>query len=185
MGFAAFKHRPTSEEVTAALDRIIAVEQVCPKRLIVDQGPEFDCEHFKDVWCHAKGILPRFGAAGKHGSIAVVDRLHRTMNEVLRLIVVPEDQVEFEYEVACNIDRYNDARPHMNLNGKTPNEVYFARSSANEQPRLEPRKDWPRGSPCAKPQVDIDGEPGDSVIVEIDCLECRRHLPIIRARRAA
>jgi transposase InsO family protein len=79
MGFAAFKCRPTSEGVTAALDRIMSAEQVQPKHLIVDQGPEFNCEHFKDVWCKAKGILPRFGAVGKHGSIAVVERFHRTM----------------------------------------------------------------------------------------------------------
>ena len=29
------------------------------------------------------------------------------------------------------------------------------------------------------------GEPGDPIIFEIDCLEDRRHLPIIRAERAA
>jgi hypothetical protein len=107
------------------------------------------------------------------------------MKEILRLIVVPEDQSRFEHEVACILDWYNDARPHMTLNGKTPNEVYFARSPANEQTRIEPRKDWPRGSPCSKPQVDIDGAPGDPMIFEIDCLEGRRHLPIIHVRHAA
>jgi ABC-type amino acid transport substrate-binding protein len=56
---------------------------------------------------------------------------------------------------------------------------YFSRPAANEQRRLEPRKDWPRGSPCTKPQVGIDGAPGDPVIIEIDCL------PVIRVRRAA
>ena len=69
--------------------------------------------------------------------------------------------------------------------GKTPNEVYFSRPAANKQSRLEPRPRWPRGSPCAKPQVGIAGNPGDPIIVEIDCLEGRRHLPIIRARHAA
>ena len=112
MGFAVFQYRPTSEEVTAALDRIIAAEQVCPKHLIVDQGPEFDCDHFKNVWYKAKGILPRFGAVGRHGSIAVVERFHRKMKEFLRLIVIPEDQSQFEYEVACIIDWYNESR-HM------------------------------------------------------------------------
>jgi hypothetical protein len=34
MGFAAFKTKPSSEEVTAALDRIIATESVRPKYLI-------------------------------------------------------------------------------------------------------------------------------------------------------
>ena len=71
------------------------------------------------------------------------------------------------------------------MDGKTPNEVHFARPAGNEQPRFEPRQNWPRGSPCAKPQVAVDGNPGDALVVEIDCLENRRHLPVIRVRRAA
>ena len=185
MGFAVFKCRPTSEEVTAALDRIMVAEEVSPKHLIVDQGPEFKCEHFENVWCKARNILPRFGAVNRHGSIAVVERFHKTMKEILRLIVVPEDQPQFEREMESFIDWYNEHRPHMTLNGKTPNEVYYSREPANEQRRIEPRKDWPRGSPCAKPQVDVDGKPGDTVIIEFDCHEGRRHLPIVRARRAA
>jgi len=42
-----FKTRPVSEDVTAALDRIMEVEQAKPKHLIVDQGREFRCKHFK------------------------------------------------------------------------------------------------------------------------------------------
>ena len=76
-------------------------------------------------------------------------------------------------------------RPHDTLGDRTPNEVYFSRPAAHEQPRLEPRELWPRGSPRAAPQVDIDGEPGDPIILEIGCLEGRRHLPIIRTHRAA
>jgi hypothetical protein len=72
MGVGVFKCRPTSEEVTAALDSIMAAEKVSPKHLIVDQGPEFKCEHFENVWCKAKNILPRFGAVGKHGSMEKV-----------------------------------------------------------------------------------------------------------------
>jgi hypothetical protein len=41
-------------------------------RRIVDQGREFKCEHFENVWCRARNILPRFGAVGRHGSISVV-----------------------------------------------------------------------------------------------------------------
>ena len=122
-------------------------ERVKPKHLIVDQGPEFDSEHFKDRWCKAMNILPRFGAVGKHGSIAVVERLHRTVKEVLRLITIPEVQGQFEVELGLIIDWYNEHRPHETLGGRTPNEVYFSRPAANEQPRIEPRKRWPRGSP--------------------------------------
>jgi len=92
MGFAVFKCRPTSEEVTTAMDRIMDAEQVRPKHLIVDQGFEFNCEHFENVWCKARNILPRFGAVGKRGSIAVVERFHRTLKEILRLLTISEDQ---------------------------------------------------------------------------------------------
>jgi len=185
MGFAVFKTKPSSEDVTTALERIMLKEGVRPKQMIVDQGPEFKCEHFEEKWCEAMNILPRFGAVGKHGSIAVVERFHRTLKELLRLTTVPEEQSQFEREVGLIVGWYNEHRPHETLGGKTPNEVYFSRPPANEQPRLEPRQRWPRGSPCAKPQVDIQGEPGDPVVLAIDCLEGRRHLPIIRARRAA
>ena len=185
MGFAVFKCRPTSEEVTAALDRIMSAEQVRPKHLIVDQGPEFDCVHFKETWCNAMNILPRFGAVGKHGSIAVVERFHRTVKELLRLITVPEVQEHFEQELGLIIDWYNEHRPHETLGGTTPNEVAFSRPAANEQPRFEPRASWPQDARCAQPQVDTVGRPGDPLIFEIDCLNGRRHLPIIRAQRAA
>ena len=115
----------------------------------------------------------------------MVERFHKTIKEILRLITVPEDQSEFECEVGLILDWYAEHRPHDTLGGKTPNEVYFSRPPANGQPRIEPRKRWPRGSPCARPQVDVEGEPGDPIVLEIDCHEGRRHLPIIRARRAA
>jgi hypothetical protein len=167
MRYAVFKCRPTSEEVTAALDRIMLAEQVRPKHLIVDQGAEFKCEHFENVWCKAKNILPRFGTVGKRGS------------------TVPEKQPEFEREMGLVIEWYNEHRPHDTLGGETPNEVHFSRLPANEQPRIEPRRRWPRGSPCAKPMVGIEGDPGAPIIVEINCHEGRRHLPIIGARRGA
>ena len=185
MGFAVFKTRPTSEEATAALDRIIEREQGKPKHLIVDQGGEFKCAHFEEQWCEDRDILPRFGAVNKHGSIAVVERFHRTFKGILQLTTIPEDRSEYEREASLVMEWYNEHRPHSTLAGKTPNEVYFSRPAASEQPRHEPRERWPRGSPCAKPQVDVEGEPGDPIVLEIDCLEGRRHLPIIRARRAA
>ena len=99
--------------------------------------------------------------------------------------VATEDQSEFEREAGLIIDWYNEHRPHATLGGKTPHEVYFSRPPANERPRLEPRPNWPRGSPCAKPAVDIEGEPGDPFVLRIDHLEGRDHLPIIRADRVA
>ena len=106
MGFAAFKTRPTSEQVTAALDCFIKRAKEKPKYLIVDQGSEFKCEHFEEKWCEQHSILPRFGAVGKHGSIAVVERFHRTLKEILRSTVIPEEQSQFAQEVSLIIDWY-------------------------------------------------------------------------------
>ena len=58
-------------------------------------------------------------------------------------------------------------------------------SCRNEQPRFEPREQWPIDSPCAKPQVEVRGSPGDSIVLKIDGYEGRRHLPIIQTRLAA
>ncbi len=184
MGFAVFRSKPSSEEVTAAFDHILRKEGTKPKHLIVDQGSQFKCEHFEQ-WCETANILPRFGAVGRHGSIAVVERFHRTAKELLAMITVPEDQTQFEREVKLITEWYNEHRPHDTLNGKTPNEVFFSRPAANEQPRIEPRPRWPRGSPCAAPHVGIEGEPGDPFVLTIDHLAGRRHLPIIRVCRAA
>ena len=185
MGITIFKAEPSAVAVRAFLGRTIAASGAKPRHLICDKGSQFwPCKDFKD-WCDRKDIKPRFGAVGEHGSIAVVERFHRTLKEILRLITLPENQSRFEQEVTLAIDWYNEWRPHDTLGGKTPNEVYFSRPAAHEQPRLEPREGWPRSSPCAKPQVDIEGERGDPIVLEINCLEGRRHLPIILARRAA
>jgi hypothetical protein len=144
-----------------------------------------DVHEVRIVWCKARNILPRFGAVNKHGSIAVVERFHRTLKEIPLLITVPEHQPDFERDLGLVIDWYNEHRPHETLLGKTPNEVYYSRPPANERPRIEPRRRWPRGSPCAKPQVGIDGEPGNAILFELDCHNGRRHLPIFRIRPAA
>ena len=101
------------------------------------------------------------------------------------MVTIPEEQSQYEQEASLIIDWYNEHRPHATLDGKTPNEVFYSRPAANAQARFESRELWPRGSPCAKPQVDIDGAPGDPIVLEIDCLEGRRHLPMIGAQRAA
>jgi transposase InsO family protein len=185
MGFATFKTIPTSKEVTTALDQIIVQSQAKPKHIIVDKGSQFDCDNFTNVWCDKHSISYRFGAVGKHGSIAVVERFHRTIKDLLRQTIIPEKQSAFEKEVVLTIDWYNEHRPHTTLKGKTPNEVYYFRPAANEQPRFEPREQWPIDSPCAKPQVEVRGSPGDPIILKIDGYEGRRHLPIIQSRLAA
>ena len=185
MGFAVFKTRPDSEEVTPALDRIIEAEHNKPKHLIVDQGSEFKCEHFEEHWCKEREIAPRFGAVRKHGSISVVERLHKTIKAILVLFLIPEDQAQFEQELSLVRDWYNEHRAHETLGGKTPNEVFFSRPAANEQPRLEPRERWPRGSPCAAPRVPVKGKSGVQLELQVTYHANRKHLPVVTLNRAA
>jgi hypothetical protein len=80
---------------------------------------------------------------------------------------------------------YNEHRPHEYLKGRTPNEVYFGRDPANEEPRIEPRGRWPAGSPCASPATTILGFPGCRLRIELMLLGGRRQLPVVRLKRTA
>lgn len=162
------------------------VVKVRLKYIISDKGGQFWCVGYKR-WCKRKGIKPRFGAIGKHGSIAVIERFNRTFKEFMRALpIVPMNQIRFREESVFFIDWYNEHRPHITLDGKTPNEVYFGvKFPENRRPRIEPRKDWPRGSPCAKPQSLVAGQPGDRFRLEIEYLQGRRQLPIVSLKRVA
>jgi transposase InsO family protein len=64
------------------LSRIVDLTGRAPKYTVTDQGPQF-----QDVfrrWCAAHRIKPRFGAIGRHGSIAVVERSILSLKNELR-----------------------------------------------------------------------------------------------------
>ncbi len=157
-----------------------------PKYIICDRGKQFDCEDFRD-WCRRKGIKPpRYGAVGKHGSIAVVERFILTLKTLLScLVLVPYRHEKFQQEITAIAYWYNSCRPHTWLGGKTPNEVYHRKYPTNRKPRYEPRSHWPRGSPCAKPCVLVRGSPGAKLTLEVRFHRGRKYLPIVRLKRAA
>ncbi len=151
-----------------------------------DKGPQFWKGGFQ-AWCRRRGIRPRFGAIGQHGSIAVIERFVRTMKELLRLelSLVSFRRERFHRELALVLGWYNVHRPHMSLGGRTPDEVYFRRRPANRSPRFEPRSGWPRGSPCAKPWALVKGNHGATVQLHVSSHGGRKHLPLVRLNRAA
>jgi hypothetical protein len=105
--------------------------------------------------------------------------------------------------VAFYVTQHNSHLPHSAFKGQTPDEMYFgtgdgipkkleAATLHARELRLKTNRErnchvcaLPTSSPCAKPQVEIDGNPGEPLIIEIDCHAGRRHLPILRARRVA
>jgi hypothetical protein len=101
------------------------------------------------------------------------------------LLLVPYRRDAFQRELDLIAEWYNGSRPHTWLGGKTPNEMYHGRYSANRKPRFEPRSQWPRGSPCAQPWALVRGSPGTKVTLEVTFLAGRKHLPIVTVRRAA
>ncbi|MHC5058752.1 MAG: DDE-type integrase/transposase/recombinase, partial [Planctomycetota bacterium] len=149
MGFEVFEQQPTSVAVRSCLDRAIRRARFRPRVLITDHGRQFTDRGF-GRWCRRRKIARRFGAVEKYGSLSVVERLIRTLkNECTRRLIVPYDQSDFRRELKAFVKWYNTHRPHSGIDVRTPNEAYFCRHPACHRPRVEPRRRWPRGSPCA------------------------------------
>ena len=186
MGAATFNTQPNCPAVCAFLGRTIAKAGKAPRYIVCDRGKQFDCDAFRR-WCKRKGIKrPRYGAIGHHGSIAVVERFILTMKSLLsHLTLMPYRHEAFLRELTAIMEWYNRSRPHSWLGGKTPEEVYFGRFPANRRPRFEPRSRWPRGSPCAKPWALTRGSPGAKLTIDVSFYKGRKHLPVVKLRRAA
>jgi hypothetical protein len=102
-----------------------------------------------------------------------------------QLAAIPHSGRSFQRELNLIAGWYNEHRPHETVGGCTPNEVFYHRPPANRRPRYEPRKRWPRGSPCAQPSALVRGQPGARLELEISHHGGRRHLPIVTLRRVA
>ena len=186
MGVSAFERQPSCQAVCSFLGRTIVNAGKAPRYIVCDRGKQFDSDRFRR-WCKRKGIKrPRYGAIGEHGSIAVVERAILTIKCLLVCItLVPYRREAFRHELTAIAQWYNESRPHTWLGGKTPDEVYFGRFPANRRPRFEPRPRWPRGSPCAKPWALARGSPGARLALDVSFYKGRKHLPVVKLRRAA
>jgi len=98
-----------------------------PKHMISDRASVFTGDAFAELlkqW----NIKPRFGAVGKHGSIAVTERVIKTLKyEWLHCVPIIKgfDHLTFlctEFE-----SWYNTWRPHMTLEGLRPDDLYYSR----------------------------------------------------------
>jgi putative transposase len=185
VGFALFASQPSSVQVRTVLGRAISRTGTAPRYLVSDKGCQFFCRGFKR-WCRRRKIKPRFGAVGRYGSISVIERFIGTFkNECSRRILVPLGLGKMRQEAALYVTWHNEHRPHQALGGKTPNEVFRGLEPANERPRLEPRKRWPKKSRCASPQAPVRGNPGVRFELRLSFLGGRKHLPIVELKRAA
>jgi transposase InsO family protein len=185
VGFAIFGGHPTSGDVQGFLDRAIRHADCQPKYIITDKGRQFWCDSFKR-WCRRRAIRFRFGAVGKQGSIAIVERFIRSMkNECARHILIPLRREAMRRELGFYVTWYNDHRPSQALGGRTPMEVHAGLQPKNAIPRFEPRRNWPTTGPCASPRTAVRGKRGTKLSLVVCFVGGRRHLPVVELRKAA
>ncbi|MBZ5638842.1 MAG: DDE-type integrase/transposase/recombinase [Acidobacteriia bacterium] len=186
VGIAVFKSQPTAVAVMRFLDRTLKKAGCPPGHLITDQGMQFIAAAFQER-CRRRGIAQRFGAIGKYGSLAVIERFIRTVKTecTRRLHVVPYRSAALQHELGLYVDWYNGVRPHSRFVGRTPDEIYFGRFPACRQPRFEPRDRWPRRSGCARPRALVRSRPGALLELDVAHQAGRRHLPIVSLKRVA
>jgi len=96
-----------------------------PKHLISDQAGVFIGEVFAEL-LGTYEILHRFGAIGKHGSIAVTERVNKTLKyEWLKRAAFIKG-IDHLADLCNEFETwYNSWRPHMTLDGIRPDDVYY------------------------------------------------------------
>jgi transposase InsO family protein len=164
-----FSEEPTSAEV-ARFVLTTARRHGRPVHFVSDRARCFTAQFFRRKLRHLD-VRQRFRAVGKKGSIALIERLWRTLKETLGLKLLRPLVVEdLRRKVELGLVHYAHFRPHQALGGATPAEIYFGRTpehlSAIPPPRGRPGKAVP------PPQF------------EIHFLDSERRLPLL-LRKAA
>ena len=112
------------------------------------------------------GIQTRVGAVGKTGSVALLERLWRSLKGELALRdFKPLMQEDLEKRLTFGLHDYAFHRPHQGLGGATPAEIYYG-----ENPAHLSATSPPRGLP---------GEGPSELPLEIVYLDEDRRLPIL------
>jgi hypothetical protein len=174
---AVFSRKPSAEDVCTALEDALAKATGPPKYMITDQGAQFQ-ETYR-AWCDRHRVKPRFGAVGKTGSLAVVERVHRTIkSEGLRRILLPLRAEDLLVEVELVVRWYNELRPRRRFEGATPAEIKASVVPATKRSRFETRLRYPV-------MGELRAERGLLLELEVAYLERRRHLPIVGLKQAA
>jgi transposase InsO family protein len=181
IGFALFRAAPTAKQVCQMLERAAGRVGRAPKYTVTDQGVQFR-EQYR-AWCDRHRVKPRFGAVGKYGSIAVIERFMLTLkSECTRQLLVPLGLGAMRRELALFVHWYNLLRPSQALGGRTPAKAYEGSVPASATPRSEPRARSPDGRrpSTSRRCACAHGEAPLKLVVSY--LEGRRHLPIVELR---
>jgi transposase InsO family protein len=151
-----FYTNPSSGAITELFKKTVQRFGI-PNHFVSDQGTPFTALRFRNV-LKSMGVQQRFGAVGKTGSIALIERLWRTLKNTSNLrFFKPLLKRDLERRLELALIYYAYFRPHQGLGGATPAEVYFgippAHLSATHPPRARPRE-GPTNTPFAIAYLD-------------------------------
>jgi transposase InsO family protein len=95
-----------------------------PKHIITDQEGVFASDTFREL-LRQWNVRQRFGAVGRHGSIAVTDRAILTLKqEWLRRVPVIRDMAYLGQLLSDFSDFYNEWRGHSTIGGAVPSAIH-------------------------------------------------------------
>ena len=153
LAWRLFDTEPSAEEMASVLDEAVArARRLHPdlslRHFVTDKGACFTAAEFqKTVTRH--GMQPRFGAVGRHGSIAFIERLWLGLKGLLHLRLdrrlLRED---LEPRIGLGLFYYSVMKPHQGLGGATPAEVYFQKEPARLAAVPPPREIHPLPPPA-------------------------------------
>jgi transposase InsO family protein len=110
-----------------------------PRHSVSDQGAQFTSKAFKRARARL-GVRHRYGAIGRAGSIAVIERFFRTLKTIARLRARPPLlRSDLERRLTLAFDYYAWLRPHQGLAGATPAEVHIGSRAAHLDAITPPR----------------------------------------------
>jgi transposase InsO family protein len=177
--FDAFSRMPLSVRVfskeasTAEIARFVsrtAKRHGRPAHFISDHARCFTGRVFRHK-LRGLGVKQRFGAIGKKGSIALIERLWRTLKDALGLrLLRPLAAEDLMEKIELGLVHYAHFRPYQALGGATPAEIYFGRTPAHLS-AIPPPRDRPGRGPVDLP-------------FRVAYLDAERLLPVL-VRKAA
>jgi putative transposase len=164
-----FTKEPSSPEIARFVSRA-AKKRGRPAHFVSDRGACFTGAVFCLALEHL-GVKQRFGAVGRKGSIALIERLWRTLKDTLGLrLLRPLVAEDLREKIELGLLHYAHFRPHQALGGATPAEIYFGRTPSHLS-AIPP----PRGRP---------GEGPTYSPFQVEYLDAERRLPVL-VRKAA
>jgi hypothetical protein len=91
----------------------------------------YTAEEFRSALAR-HGVRHRYGAIGRSGSIAVIERFFRTLKALAQTRERPPlFKADLERRLAVAFDYYAWLRPHQGLEGRTPAEIFLERRPAH------------------------------------------------------